>query len=364
MARIASKNFIRYYWKRILLAILALAMMAGMLAFAVDEEPYYGEMSGLLKSLKDAELEYLIGGSTVDDVADEVAITFTGDIKAGNLSVAIGDINLDTIGPILKGVNDVAILLATLMLFISFMLSMLGMREQEIIEEEVIKKLLFLGIGLALCFYAKDICMGIANIGSSVAKGVAKTTTEATDKIDTLDTINDYIDSMATPIPKDPKGIPEKLDAFGKGVGNSFNYLVWIIFFALPWLIAAGCRLAITLRIWGRAIEILLLAAFSPVAFSDIMDTNNISSSQGVRFVKNFAALALSGVFIIGSLAICRGLSASVLGSTVGAALVDGGKVSFTELAKLLSNLILISVVQVGMVSKANQLSKTVLGLA
>jgi len=80
--------------------------------------------------------------------------------------------------------------------------------------------------------------------------------------------------------------------------GTGWLLDIWyIILMIIPWLLAWAMRLVVKIICYTRMIEILVRAAFSPVAFSDFFQ-NGLAGS-GWRWLKNFFAVCLQGIIIM-----------------------------------------------------------------
>lgn len=73
--------------------------------------------------------------------------------------------------------------------------------------------------------------------------------------------------------------------------------LSMIVTLSLPWAISFLARISIVLIVWGRQLEILIRAAFAPVACADIAIGG--SHSNGFRYIKKLIALGLQGIMMI-----------------------------------------------------------------
>ena len=105
------------------------------------------------------------------------------------------------------------------------------------------------------------------------------------------DTIKDYIYAQTHQKAAVGAGVFEKI---GNAAGNFGRAAGFYLQMFLPWVMMKAVGVVINITCWSRAIEILVLASFSPLAFADIMDPSNVSSSAGMRFIKNFFALSLT----------------------------------------------------------------------
>ena len=340
-----TKYFIKYYYRQIIICLILAAGLFMSRSYALTDEQI--EDSGWIKPLY-TWVDDIVGTEAAEQAVDSVTVAFDEN------GVTLGDVTIDGVGSVISKINDVSLALAVIFLGMTFLISLLNMREQDIVEEEVFKRLVFLGIGIVLCVYAKTICMGIANIGSGVAQILANISPASNGN--TLgDEIKDYIYEQ-THVTSTGSGWWDKLQ---NGVGNIGRGIGFYLQLFIPWLIMKVVGIIISVICWARAIEILILAAFSPLAFADIIEPNNLSSSPGVRFVKSFFVLSLAGAFIVTVIIMCQSISASLLAAQIPDVYNDEA-VTF---AAATWKLVTVGLAEVGLVMRANQLAKTVLGL-
>lgn len=340
-----TKNFIRYYYRLIIICLILASGLIFSRAYALTDEQY--EDSNGITQYAYRLVDDVVGQDSVEEAMEAVTVAFD------DAGVTMGGVTISGVGDVLGKINDIALVLGVIFVGMTFLISLLNMREQDIVEEEVFKRMVFLGIGIVMCVYAKPICMALANVGSGVAQLVAGVMPESTTE-DIAGTIKDYMYEQ-THMEAAGSGWFEQLKTGAGNIGRGIGFVLqlWI-----PSLIMKIANIIVNVICWSRAIEILILAAFSPLAFADIIEPNNLSSSPGIRFIKNFFALSLSGAFIVTIMIMCQSISSSLL-----ALPAEETADEMAGFADITWRLVTVGIAEVGLVMKANSLAKAVLGL-
>ena len=337
--------FVRYYYRQIILLLLIITGLCLCRGYALTQEQY--DEAGFDKVVYDW-IDEMAGTQTAKDVAKAVEVTYNGS------SVSISGVEVSGVAPVLTKLNDVVKMLAMTFLIVSFGISLLNMRPNDTTEEEIFRRLVMLVLGIILCSYALDICMTLANIGSQVAAKISNIIPDAGGGANSM--VNDFKDYVYSQCHPDSSIIWWKnpMEFVVNHIACTGKAIYFILQLLFPWLILKGTGIFVNVICWSRAIEILLLSAFSPLAFADIIEPNNLGSSPGMRFIKNFIALTLSGALIITAIIICQSINAAMLGNTV-----TGDQKVIDAVWKM----VVVGLAQVSMVMKANQIAKSALGM-
>ncbi len=337
-----SKYFFRYYYKQMILILFVIFSILMFRGYAFSQEQY--DNSAGFERLAYDMIDEIAGTKTTEEISKSVEVTYTGD------SVSISGISVSGVAPVLKKINDISKALAITFLIVSFGISLINMRPNDTTEEEIFKRMIILSLGIILCTKALDVCMTLANIGSQVASRVSEVAPVITgdNGFSITDSFKDVIYESSN------KHEATGFDRFFEVLGNVSASVYYCLQLVIPWIALKAAWVLMNVVCWGRAIEILVLAAFSPMAFADIIEPNNLGSSPGMRFIKNFFALSLSGALIITVVIICQAINTTMLGNTItGEQSVIG----------VVWKMVVIGFAQCAMALKANQVAKTALGM-
>lgn len=351
-------NWFIYHAKTIMVIAMAFIVMSmGVTAFAAPEGDEDEDDGGavILYGVVCKMIETIVNADGGEDIQDKVNVTYSG----GTLTIGGMDVY---IGNILETFNDVAIIIAECLLVITFCVSLSNIRDFGFAAYELTKKLIILVVGFFLITKSMDICFAISNTSMSVSGRVIGAGEEwgASDELGhAVETIEKYIyEEVNTETKKsltDAFGIVyllQKLGLWIKGICICITYMFLLV---LPYLLSLIARLILAVVVWGRAVEIVLLAAFSPLAFSDMVG-EQWGSGPGARFLKSYGALCLSGVMILAVMSICGIITAKASA----AVFVTADPDSFIQGIYVMLG---ITFAECGLVLRAQQISKTLFGV-
>ena len=328
----------RYYKKQIIVLILALAILFGMVAFCAPDYTTVTDMNGMTASMLQ-KVDELLAMETAEKVGTLTAVTFSnGDLTIAGQTIS-GATILTTLNELCQGI---AVIFVCITFFISLMLS-----KDRDLQEEILKKVIYFVVSLALVWYAQDICYAITGIGTEVttkligtisASGIVDDATINATKQLFFDSV--YVDS----------------DNFFDQMGETFASLGLYLQLLIPSLAMWVVSVIINVTCWSRAFEIVTLSAFSPLAFADASNLDHFGHGGGSRFIKNMFALSISGAIIVfimafGSATSFTAVSNAVAAGTAGA-IISGFK-----------DVLVIAFAEVGLILKAQSISKTLLGV-
>ncbi len=342
--------FIKFHRKMLLIISLILTLLfGGMSVFAVEYEERpdsWDEVAGI-DSVTFGFLDEMFSNSEIEDVAKLVQVSFGSD---GSFSVA-GYESLDSASAAsaIVTANNLCKGLAMVFLIITFFIGLLTLRERDQMGEEFIRRLVMLIFGMVLIYYAMTWSFTLANMGSNLANKIAGAATSA-DNSGALETMKGTIWDN-THIKPEGTHIWDKLgQLFNNGLA-SVSYLIQMF---IPYLAMKTARIFTNFAVWGRAIEIIALAAISPLAFMEVPDSHNPLAGSGMRYLKNMIALSLSGAVIVLVLIITNSIITGIV-SNMG-----------TEMNEMMDGIwqvVLIALVQAGIVNKSQQIAKTAVGV-
>lgn len=329
---------------KILIFISALVLTFGTRAFANFDAYLNGEekVSGLT-SLIFNWVDQIAGVETLNSVSQKVAINLDFDAE----SIDIGGMTLTGVSTGIKQIHSLMVVAATAFAVICFLIALQKKYFQNPYAKELlVKQFLILGISLVLIGKSLWICQQLANFGTGMTTAV----------INNLSSGGNDDNSAANQLIEIKRTIYEECQKEGKGlkaltvaISNFVTQLNYVLQLLIPWLITYAVSLIVSFTCWSRAVEIIILATLSPIAFADTLSERG---GAGEKFVRNYLALALQGVVIIVIMYFCNQINMSIL--------MSEGDFIITKVPKI----VIIGLVQVGLITKSLTMTKEVVGLA
>lgn len=309
----------------------------------------------------------------------------------------IGKYSLSGLQTTIDNVNAICRNTAIVLIVTTFCVSLAqGFIEGTNYDEVVMKKLIVLGMMVACVSSSQKICADLANLGTNVIDEIVevqesgdgnyapiqmRVTTKTTDEYDWVYT-NKNAEKWDEGSTNDERFYYYQMDAnssIGKyqnqilnatvykedddfwAIGRSIVALLggfkacWDLFIPskLSWL---STMLAKSIC-WIRAIELIVMTAFSPLAFVSL---NGHSPIDGViRFFKSFFAICIQGAIILFTVQVC-----SILRTTI---FTDYAKDVFihtdgTGFFGMLYNVVIITAAQAGLVARSKSIAQSILG--
>ena len=329
---------VAYNWKKILFISVIMTLLIGGIAFCdrAGQGQAWRQAEGTMYAWPINAMDVIFG---VDDLDGSSALLR---ITKHTTSVKVGDYNLSIMSA-LNTVNGIFVNIGTCWLLVCWCASffdMLMQNNNQMIAEQMIRKFIYLVVGLALVQNAMVIVFALVNFGTEVLSAIAQTASNDTTLLDEVK--NTMYEKMTE----------------GEGIiGTLSNIVTWLGYFVelfVPWIICMICSVLLSVVCWTRAVEIFILSAVSPVMFADIGDDRNgLMHTSAMRAFKNMLALALSGALIYASLYISCQISASVMADSIGS---DYGSACWTQ--------VVLAITRIGLCSKASTIAKQIVGLA
>ena len=291
--------------------------------------------------------------SELTSISSQVNVTFNFDSD----KIKIAGIEIDGLSNAVKGVNELMALAATAIVIITFMVDLekTSVSHIEWNHMTLIKKFVALGFALVCIGKSLWICEQIANFGSGM-------TTAVINKLDADPTISTAIETLKKIIYNDCNkeavidGVAkfdDELAAMFSNIGTQLGYFIELL---LPWLVKKACNVVVGFICWGRAVNILILAALSPIPFADLVGSHG--SVAGEKFVRNMLSISLQGIVIILSMFFCTRLIAGVMTNALAVATP-----TFSTIMESIYNVIVILLVEMGLVTKSSNLTREIAGL-
>jgi hypothetical protein len=308
----------------------------------------YTEATGMLKGVLD-DIDEIFGSDSLSSTKDLLKI-----IQSGT-TIKIGSYDMSAVYQLMKSLSGIFMNIGTCLLLIYWMMGffdMLMANNNQMIMEQMIRKFIYLMIGIALVTNAFDVVMTITNIGSEILDNVFNkmSNTSSTDiQSIIVDVKNNIYDDCTTAA--NTSGLIAGLAA---KITDDMSIISYKLKFFIPWLFCKICNVLVSVACWSRFIEICIMAVISPVMFSDVTsEQGGFMRTTSARAIKTILSLALSGVLILISLYICNFIAMALIDPTAGTSGI--GDFAFS--------MVIVGIVRVGLVSKASQLSKQMLGL-
>ena len=313
------------------------------------------ESPGHINNVTFSMINDIFTGDDTGEVAKQVQVTY--DSTASNIK--IGGQNIQNLGVVIKSVNDMCKGLALLFLIITFLLGLLSIRAREQMDEELLRRFIMFIFGMVCIFYAMTWCFTIANIGSQMAGKIANVGTgiQNATNADIVTKIQSKIwdDTHIANYDHGGDGFTGGFDWFEtqmENIGMSMSYMAELIF---PWLLLKIARLVVSIVIWGRALEVMILAAFSPLGFAETPDVNNPVSGAGLHFIKNMVALSISGAIIVFSMLATNQIILNLFSN-----IVVGQSSTMKQITDSIFGMVVVSFARVALVTRSQQIARSI----
>ena len=322
-----------YHRKRILIGLIVIVLFSGCFALCAT----WQEATGLHKTVLDF-FDGIFGSESLETFKNLLNVSRNGAI----LKIGSNTINIMAV---LSTVNRAFVNIGTCWLLVCWGISffdMLMQNNNQMIAEQMIRKFLYLIIGLALVQNAMNIVFTLTNMGTEILISIAGT---ATDNPIDLGPLKQAIYTETT-----------SGTGMFKVVVDAVSCLGYLVQLFIPYIFTLIVSLLVSVVCWSRFIEICLLATVSPVMFADVGDDRNgFMHTSAMRAMKYILSLALSGALIFVSLYISQQISISISGTENPDAL---------NYLSMCYNQVILGVVRLGLCTKATTISKQLVGLA
>lgn len=346
---------IKAYKNRIIIFVCVAASLFLCLSFAFAIPEPFSEKH-IMSNLINEWITDMFTGEGMSEIKDLLYVDYDG-VKDGSVTIN-GSVSSDgnssggtTINTaVIPALYTVFQNLGVMVLIMYFGIGLIqDISFNQMYTEKLVKKFVFMIIGIVLISQSMDLVYGIANIGSALvlkAYNVA-TTTAANSPV--LDDVRTEIWSDIYTVNED-SGTIKKMLATLADMGTQIGYITQMF---IPWVINKLCLVLLQVVCWSRFIELSLMAIVSPIAFSDIAK-GDPQTSNAARAVKNVIALSMSGAII---------MLAVIIGSSIQASLFADA-VTSDNFGSLCWQQVIVGIVQVGVCFRANDITKQALGIA
>ena len=353
-----SRNFIRYYRKRIAVLAAAVIILLMLPVFA-DRPTDWQDKPGFMNGITFSWLDDILSGGVAQEVADQVQIHYD---ESG--AIQIGSYRVPGIMGVVRAANDMSKGIAVLFLIITFFLSQLSMRSMEQMDEEFTRRLIMMVVGFGMAYFSMTISFTVANVGSELAHKIADAGNLAAepDALNAVEAVKGviYDETHVEAYDHAEGGVDyvgpiDKIQTWGENAMTSFGYMIQLF---VPWLAMKAVRAVVFMVVWGRAFEIMALATFSPLAFMEVPDVHHVGRGPGMRFIKNMLALSISGAVIVFITLMANAIDIAILNQ-----IIAGAGNGFSSVMGGIMSMVVIGLAEVGMVTKSQQVARTVVGM-
>lgn len=338
---------LQYHFKRIVTLLFACCFILWMIVYC-DVTQAQIDATGGLAGVIFSWIDEIFQIASLDKAKSLLNITFqNGTIEAGGyIFISLSGV-LTTSSKVFKN-------LAVMMLFTFFgvrFMESVTMQSQMIVEQ-MIRKFVFLIIGIILIDYAFDLTFGIANIFTVISNKMLSSPSLDKDVSTQIFALKQsmYIDMGLDEVSTVPI-VGGMIDAM-KPYTAPLKYVIEML---IPYLLTKLANVIVSVVCWTRFVQILLMAIISPLVVCDIGE--HLSQSVAMRGIKNIVALGLSGPLILLSMFICREIQLQIL-TSVTTGLTASGYVG------AIWSMSVIAIVQISLVTKSSSLAKQVLGMS
>lgn len=346
-------------------------------------DAFYGSDGSVRKSI-----EQICQGNRYKGIAQKLSVTVG---ESGSVTLADG-ITIDK--GIMNGVNNTLVMIGMFIALVTWGYGLFNqiLRSGERAGITLVNNFVHLIIVLALVINGRNLMFFTVNTGTALTDKLMVEMRE-TDYSGTIDKVvaelaektlgntyskEEYIDSLEKHYEKEfeekykennkkSNWFTDALNGFSKllsvKIAGNIKYYAYVITdtaacfwgclgqvidLAIPKLATWIADCCVQILVYSRALEILIMCSFAPIAFG-FMNEHGLAGSAGMRYWKNIIALALQGVII---LVIMRMTSGIIIGFLS------------TEMENLtFINVVIMSWVEVAMVKKSLDMCRQVVGL-
>lgn len=331
-----------YYRRQILVCLIVGMFLVSMGAFCATAEDVAGAR-GMTKTIFNM-IDDIFDLTAMEDLENLLVVDYhEGTLRAGGITFS-------SLAPVVSVMHRAFQNLGVMLLIVHFGVGIVeSISFSQMYVEKVVRQFVFLCVGIVLVSHSMDLVYGMGNIFSALIQGIVDHAEVA--GVDMSSGIMDlkmaiYEDCNVS----SGKGFKAAIADSITNLSASVSYLIQLF---IPSLISRLAGLVVSVMCWSRFIELTVMAVVSPLTVCDISSGAGMNSNA-VRGIRNVAALGLSGAVIMLSVFICQQIQYGILSANV----LDG--VSFMS---CVWKEIVVGIVEVGLVVRAPNLAKQILGM-
>ena len=267
--------------------------------------------------------------------------------------VILGGYTLPTVSTVLGSVHEsltmFSLVLACIMFFVGLMSAAL---QQQAYEEVIFKRLVTLMVTIGMIAFSAMLVLNISNIGTGIMNMISnklnseemlKNNEETMLNLETQICVQCYTDN----------GNHWYNDIFDPLI-TAMCLVGYNAMLVPAWLGSCVAFVVVSVICYGRAVEIYIMAAMSPLAICDISSGQGMGMTNTSRFIKNVCAISLQGAIIVLSMFICKSIQIGILADMNG---------TFSDFWATSWSLVVMCFVQIGLASKSLKVSKDIIGV-
>ena len=353
-----GRHFVKHYRRRITVILSVLTLLILSAAFA-ERPADWQDKPGFMNGITFSWLDDILSGGVAQEVADQVQIHYD---ESG--AIQIGSYSVPGISSVVHAANDMCKGIAVLFIIVTFFLSLLSMRSMDQMDEEFTRRMIMMVVGFGMAYFSMTLSFTVANVGSELAHKIAEAGNLAAepDAMNAVEAVKGviYDETHVEAYDHAEGGIDyvgpiDKIQTWGENAMTSFGYMIQLF---VPWLAMKAVRAVVFMVVWGRAFEIMALATFSPLAFMEVPDVHHVGRGPGMRFIKNMLALSISGAVIVFITLMANAIDIAILNQ-----IIAGAGNGFGSVMGGIMSMVVIGLAEVGMVTKSQQVARTVVGM-
>lgn len=207
--------------------------------------------------------------------------------------------------------TNVMMPIGTALIITFFLINVIGMASRDALTlETFIKALISLVIVFTIASQTPTLAKTMLRVGDSMTNATVKRGLGGKVKAGTTGDARGTVSSEYTFDNMDTTGkYDQNIKAASEDVAQHWG-IIGPICAMIIWLISKISQIGMYIAVISRGIELLWRTIFMPIGVANSFDGAN---SPGVRFIKNYLAVAVSGAMVIIIIVIGQGLSMSIL---------------------------------------------------
>ena len=338
---------ILYYKKTILSVLFGIIFALWLIVYCDVTQAQIDAATGLAGVIF-TWIDEIFGVGSLDEAKSLLNITFQ------NGTIVAGGYTFTTLATVITKASRVFKNLGVMMLFVFFGINFMEgiTMHTQMIAEQIIRRMVFLIMGILLIGNALDLTFGIANIFTVVSE---KMLSSPSMERDVGSQIFSLKQSMYVDMGLDEASTVPIVGGIIDAMKPYTAPLKYVLEMLIPYLLSKLANVIVSVVCWTRFVQILIMGVVSPVTLCDFGD--HPSQSAAMRGVKNIVALSFSGPLILLSMFICREIQLQIMTSAT-------TSLTASSYVGAIWSMSVIAIVQISLVTRASSLAKQALGMA
>lgn len=336
------------YYRKSILSVVFGCILALWLIVYCDVTQAQIDAAGGLAGVIFSWIDEIFGVGSLDEAKELLNITFqNGTIEAGGYTFT-------TLSAVITKASRVFKNLGVMMLFVFFGVNFMEgiTMHTQMIAEQIVRRFVFLIVGLILIGNALELTFGIANIFTVVSEKMLSV--PSLDR-DVSSQIFSLKQSMYIEMGLDEESTVPIVGGMIDAMKPYTAPLKYVLEMLIPYLLSKLANVIVSVVCWTRFVQILIMGVVSPVTLCDFGD--HPSQSNAMRGAKNIVALSFSGPLILLSMFICREIQLQIMTSAT-------ASLTASSYVGAIWSMSVIAIVQISLVTRSTNLAKQALGMA